>query len=206
MPKRGLVLALVAAASIGPACVGKRSTRVAGFWYSNVSYLLPSEATAKLGGPLLPPEIAAIQQVSRDEIERAFDGLQIAITDRRDAFWRVEVRQTARVSGPLPSSGEAVPLGPLGGFGEVSFLLVALKALQYAPPNTSRQAMVDGIGKGIGRVAIHELAHEILGPGVPHHDDPNSYEFPSPDRESQYYGELHWAAARPLLERALGRR
>jgi hypothetical protein len=33
--------------------------------------------------------------------------------------------------------------------------------------------------------------------------DENSYEYPSSDRAAQYYSELHWTTARPLLERAL---
>jgi len=33
--------------------------------------------------------------------------------------------------------------------------------------------------------------------------DENSYEYPSPDRASQYYGELHWTTARPILEQKL---
>jgi hypothetical protein len=33
--------------------------------------------------------------------------------------------------------------------------------------------------------------------------DENSYEFPSPDRAAQYYGELRWTTARPFLEQRL---
>lgn len=59
-------------------------------------------------------------------------------------------------------------------------------------------------GRGIGRVAAHEFGHQILGTGLVHNtDDENSYEYPSPDRAAQYYGELHWTTARPLLEQKL---
>jgi hypothetical protein len=65
--------------------------------------------------------------------------------------------------------------------------------------------MVRGIGRGIGRAAAHELGHAILGPLLVHTDDESSYEFDSWDRAGQYYGELRWRTAWPLLERRFGR-
>jgi hypothetical protein len=35
--------------------------------------------------------------------------------------------------------------------------------------------------------------------------DHSSYEYESFTRPSQFYGELHWASAWPLLERTVGR-
>lgn len=82
---------------------------------------------------------------------------------------------------------------------------MALKAIRYAPPDASRQTMIDGIGRGIGRVAAHEFAHQILGAAAVHNNaDEKSYEYPSPDRSAQYYGELHWTTAWPLLQQKLG--
>ena len=64
--------------------------------------------------------------------------------------------------------------------------------------------MVEAIGRGIGHVAVHEFAHQILNIGAVHNrDDERSYEYPSPDRSAQYYGDLHWTTARPFLERKL---
>jgi hypothetical protein len=61
------------------------------------------------------------------------------------------------------------------------------------------------MGRGVGRVAIHEFAHQILGVADIHNtDDQDSYEYPSPDRPSQYYGDLHWTHAWPLLQKRLG--
>ena len=49
-----------------------------------------------------------------------------------------------------------------------------------------------------------ERAQGILNADAVHNkDDENSYEYPSPDRTAQYYGELHWTTARPLLEQTL---
>ena len=186
-----------------------RSTTAAGFWYEEGSIALPAHPVAALGGPLTAREMETIKQISRTEVERAFAGLRIAITDRRDAFWRVQVVQTLAGSAPterVPSAGKAIVLGPLGGAAAVNFSLVALKAIDYAPHGASRDMTIEGIARGVGRVAVHEFAHQILGPSSPHSDDENSYEFHSPDRAAQYYGELHWTIAWPPLQQKIGSR
>jgi hypothetical protein len=181
------------------------TTPAGGFWYENGAFVLPPDATTKLGGPLSEQEVDSIKQISRVELERAFAGLRMTVTQSQDAFWRVAVLQTLARRGQLPHAGEAVGLGPLGGTGAVGFVIVALKAIQYAPSGASRQRMIEGIGRGIGRVAVHEFTHQILGATAGHNDaDENSYEYPSPDRASQYYGELHWTIAWPLLQRKIG--
>lgn len=153
---------------------------------------------------LTEPELELIKQTSRTELERAFARLSIRVTDDRRAFWRVEVVRSLGARSHLPSSGESVPLGMLGGSGSVAFDLVAYKAIHDAPDGASRQMIIEGIGRGIGRVAAHEFAHQILNAGAVHNKaDENSYEYPSPDRASQYDGELHRTTARPLLERRL---
>jgi hypothetical protein len=95
-------------------------------------------------------------------------------------------------------------LGFLGGTGAVGFDFVALNAIRYAPTGAPRQRIIEGIGRGIGRVAVHEFIHQILGGTAVHNDsDEDSYEYQSPDRALQYYGELHWTTAGPLLQQKL---
>jgi hypothetical protein len=201
--QRLVAVAATTSALTGVAC--RISTiATAGFWYDEDSFALPARAAETLGGALTDDELASIKRGSRAELERAFAGLRIQVVDDRRAFWRVEVAHSLRPRGPLPNAGESLSFGWLGGSGAVSFDLVALKAIQYAAPGASRQAILDGIGRGIGRVAAHELAHQIVGNGDIHdRTDENSYEYPSPDRASQYYGELHWTRARPILEQKL---
>ena len=180
------------------------TTATAGFWFEDVSFALPAPAAEKIGGLLTDAELESIQQISRTELEHAFAGLRIRVTDDRRSFWRVEVVRSLRGGGPLPHTGESRSFGWLGGSGGVSFDLVALMAIRYAPERATRQAIIEGIGRGIGRVAAHELAHQILNSGAVHNEaDENSYEYPRPDRASQYYGELHWTTARPFLEQKL---
>ena len=77
----------------------------------------------------------------------------------------------------------------------------------HAPAGADRAAIIDGLGKGIGRTAAHEFAHQIL-PHVNIHasKDTDSYEYSSSDRASQYYGTLHWDFARPQPEVVIGRK
>ena len=54
----------------------------------------------------------------------------------------------------------------------------------------------------------HELAHAILGGGgsMDNRTDAQSYEYFTHNRPSQFYGELHWAGAWPLLVERVGPR
>ncbi len=194
----GCVVALILSSGCGPRIA------TAGFWYDDTPFALPATAAEQLGGLLTDGELESIKTISRAEVVRAFTGFNIRIVDGHAAFWRVGVERSLRRRGPLPNTGESMALGFMGGVGGVSFDAVALKAIQYAPPRAPRQAIIEGIGRGIGRVAVHELAHQILNAAGLHNTaDENSYEYPSPDRAAQYYGQLHWTTARALLERRL---
>jgi hypothetical protein len=198
------VIAILISTALPAASGCARTIATAGFWYDDAVFALPASAAERLGGVLTDHELDTIKRISRAELERAFAGLKIRISDDRTSFFRVAVTRSLRGRGPLPSAGESVALGFMGGAGAVSFDLVSLKAIQYAPAGAPRQTIVEAIGRGIGRVAVHELTHQILHEGSAHNDkDENSYEYPSPDRAAQYYGELRWTTARTLLEQKL---
>jgi hypothetical protein len=202
-----LPISIVIATLIAVACSHRReASSTAGFWFEPDACAIPEGATATFP-PLNADEVALIQQRARGELEHAFSGLRIRVAEDRTAFWRVQVMASlpARAHSALPKAGESVALGILGGTGAVGFDLVALNAIRDAPEGASRQTIVDGIGRGVGRVAVHEFAHQILGIADIHNtDDHDSYEYPSPDRPSQYYGALHWTHAWPLLQKRLG--
>lgn len=213
LPASGVILAsaVVTAALVFGVLQWRASsaTITAGFWFDQFPFTLPDDATARLGGPLGAADIEAIEQMARGEVSRAFAGLRIAVTDRRDAFWRVRVMREIRSPGGvgrgnrIPISGESYGLGPLGGGGSVSFLVAALGAVAHAPAGASRQEIVDGMGRGVGRAAVHEFAHAIVNAN--HSTDERSYEYRNSDRVAQYYGDVHWANAGPLLQRRFGR-
>jgi hypothetical protein len=190
-----------------------RSTIDAGFWYDDGSFALSVDDAAKLGGPLTAEEIATITRLSRTEVERALADLRINVTDNQNAFWRVSVvgrmRSNPTFKFPFASAGESHVFGPLGSWGSVGFLVLAHNAIEYAPPSASRQDIVAGIGRGIGRAAVHEFAHQALGvdnvSNIDNRTDSTSYEYGNADRPSQYYGELRWTTAWPALQQKFGK-
>ncbi len=106
--------------------------------------------------------------------------------------------------GAMAAAGSRA-FGPFGGDGAISFETVATLAFDHLPPGASRAELVAGIGRGLGRVAAHELAHQILPLGDLHASrDPASYDFGSINRASQFYGPMHWDLAGPRLRAALG--
>ena len=191
------------------------ATIAAGFWWGDTPLLLSADDARKVGGPLTADELRSIEAISRHEVQRAYAGLRISITDRRQAFWRVAVVGAPltvtrnRTTYPFSFAGQSRVFGPLGGSGSVAFAILAHNAIEYAPAGASRPQIVEGIGKGIGRAAVHEFAHQALGLDnlsfLDNRTDPDSYEYGNADRRSQYYGELRWTAAWPVLEEKFGR-
>ena len=172
---------------------------------------VPEDVIAALGGPLTPAEAATIMQVSRDEVGQAFSPLRIRFTDEGRAFWRVAVVPAVTPRAPngramRNAAGAAYTFGMLGGAAFLSFNTLAIKAAVYAPPGVSRQELVQAIGRGLGRSAVHEFAHLVAGSMPIHSDDDGHYEYDSADRPSQYYGALSWGPAWPLLHSRLGPR
>ncbi len=207
----GLGVAAVATAALMLGAVDRRGrTHVveAGFWFDAVTFDAP-EVAARGGGPLTGTERAQVEALARRALVDAFAPWRIAISGATAAHYRIRVVQGL---GPRHGPGamaaaETRVLGPLGGTGVVSFSTMAALAVGLAPPDTSRTALVEAIGRGIGRVAAHELAHQIL----PHRNfhaslDESSYDFAAVNRTRQFYGEMHWDLARPWLDAALGRR
>ena len=201
-----LIGVLVAGTIVGTLEYRSRSNIVtAGFWFDDdVSFELHDPA--RIGGPLNDEERQRIVTVAREEVVRAFAELRLAVTERRDAFYRVRVRQALTVGRRYAAAGQSNVFGPLGGHGAVSFVTLAAQAISYAPQTATRAQIVDAIGRGLGRAAVHEFAHQIL-PKDPIHrsQDRASFEYWSSDRAAQYYGEMHWSVAREALRERLGR-
>jgi hypothetical protein len=199
---------VVAALCAALAWRSARATSSVGFWYEEFPFTFSDSVNAAMGGPLTANEFEAIKRISRDELRHAFSGLRLSVTDNRNAFRTVRVRRELerRRSQRLPNAGETFALGPLGPRSVVNFTEVLMAAIAHAPPGTSRQTLIEGIGRGIGRVAVHELAHTILGTAgsMDNRTDPLSYEYFTHNRPAQFYGELHWTGAWPELIERLG--
>jgi hypothetical protein len=163
--------------------------------------------SVELGEPLTAPDLKKIASVARDEIRRAFAGLRITITDRRDAPYRVRIVDSVRdprFRSQVEVAGASWGIAGLGGHGVVSFQFLASGAVAHAPPGADRATKVEAIGRGIGRSVVHELVHQFFPSQNVHSSDPDSYEFDSAARRVQYYGDMHWSLARPLLEERFG--
>ena len=181
-----------------------------GLWFDLAPQNLPPYVVDVIAGQPTPTELAAIERLARVEVERAFEGLRLSFTDRRDAFWKIEVLNDLVVNTESPYAGrpsgiaESFAAGPLGGRATVSFSRAAQLAASLAPHAASRPVVLDGIARGIARAAVHELAHLVTGLNIHDRADPDSYEYPFADRQAQFYGELHWGSAWPLLVAQLG--
>jgi hypothetical protein len=174
-----------------------------GFWFDDVRFSSP-----RIGGALTASDGERIRQVARAEVERAFDGLRVRVSDQPHARYHVRVMQEVRdprFHRPVHVAGQSRAMAGLGGGGIVSFELLASGAVVYAPAEADRTSIIDAIGRGIRRAAVHEFAHQFL-PRAPIHAarDRSSYEFYSAGRTEQYYGELRWDLAGPLLRARLG--
>lgn len=209
----------VLAVGVTSAVIGWRASSAtidAGFWWDHTTpFLLSADDALKIRGALSTDELTRIQQMSRAEVQRAYEGLRINVTDDRSAFWRVAVVGMPltitrnRSTYPFSFAGESRVFGPLGGSGSVAFMILAHNAIEYAPDGATRAQMIDGIGRGIGRAAVHELAHQALGldhlASIDNRTDENSYEYANADRPAQYYGDVRWTTAWPILREKFGR-
>src|SRR5688500_713093 len=102
-PAAGVILAVaIATAGVVFGTLQWRASTAtieAGFWFDEFPFTLPDNATAKLGGPLRLDEVAVIKRIARQEVERAFAGLRIVVSESPDAFWRVRVLREIRRAG-----------------------------------------------------------------------------------------------------------
>ena len=201
MPLPPLLLAvLVAAGTLACAIPGDRRPVEAGFWMDRVSYDLAGH-----GGPLTADELSVVDLAALEEIRRAFTGIALQFSRRRDARYTVSVVQhlyDLRLRSTREVFGNARAIDGFGGRGAVNFFAVASSAAAYAPENASRDDVIAAVGRGVGRVAIHEFVHLFL-PQAPIDgiDDALSYEYGHGGRREQYYGELRWGFAKGVLLR-----
>jgi hypothetical protein len=205
--RQGVVIGCVLSAAWAAAWLAMAGAQCrvveAGFWFEDVAF-----SSGKLGGPITRQEMDALISIARAEVRGAFSGLNITFTDRRDTAYRVRVVQELRDQRSrrlvyIPAESRAA--SGLGGQGIVSFSWLASSAVVYAPEDADRAMMIEAIARGIGRTAVHEFVH-VLFPHVAIHDskDIRSYEYHSAARREQYFGDMHWDLARPLLQERLG--
>lgn len=176
-----------------------------GFWIEADSYQSP-----RIGDALTSDEFATIERDARTEIAKAFANYDVTISDDRNARYKVAVLpklKDERLIRGGTYAGESRAIAGFGGSGAVNFEYVANGAMVFAPPRAVRSEIIASIGRAVGRVAIHELLHQLF-PKLPLHDskDLSSFEGNSPALREGYYGDLHWGIAQPWLEEKVSRR
>lgn len=195
-----LFAGLVASGTLACAIPDGRRPVEAGFWMDRVSYDLAGH-----GGPLTVDELGVVERAALEEVRRAFTGIALQFSHRRNARYTVSVVQhlyDLRLRSTHEVYGNARAIPGFGGRGAVNFFAVASSAAAYAPENASRGDVIAAVGRGVGRVAIHEFIHLFL-PQAPIDgiDDALSYEYGHGGRREQYYGELRWGFAKGALLR-----
>ena len=202
MPRhRAPVMVLAWLGLVMSAC-GRRPLEL-GFWFENVSCESPV-----LGGRLPPADLQTIERIARAELETAFAGLALTLSGSRHTPYRVRVVQDvfeATFGRKSAVAGETHGLPGLGGLGAVNFSYFAAGAIVYAAPGATREEIVAGIGRGLGRSAVHEFAHQLVRRVELHASrDRGSYEYDAASRVEQYYGPMHWDIAGPPLKERFG--
>ena len=170
-----------------------------GFWFEDISFDCPPLVSAGYGGPLTESEKGRIRDIASSEVRGAFAGLRIRFSENRDAHYRVRVVQEFDPA-TKGAAGATYVLPLLGGSSSVNFLFLATQATWHTPSGSDRATVVDAIGRGIGRSAVHEFLHQLL-PKLNIHDskDDRSYEFAYSSRPAQFYGQMRFDIARPAL-------
>src|SRR5262245_53811815 len=208
----GLPVGAVAVALLILALVQWRSKSAVvevGFWFDDVTFELASPLDRQqIGGLIDENEKVLIRKTAQTEMESAYADLRVRFSENRRAYHRVRVVQ-GELEGATKLSrgaaGQTMAMGPVGGDSTISFYVAVRGAFAYAAPQATRREILEGIGRGIGRTAVHELAHQFLGTTSAHSRDDRSYEYGSPDRIGQYYGPIHWSTAWEPLQARLGR-
>jgi len=140
----------------------------ASFWFDAVKYSSPV-----LGGPLTANDLATIETVARAELAAAFQGLRIAISDRRDTRYHVRVVQEV-LDSPLKRKTWVAGSSHAG---EEELLLSAYgqivkthpsTVLMLAPRHIERVDRVETMIRGAGFIAQRksQIREVAAGPRV----------------------------------------
>ena len=200
---------MVMAANYSTAChLAASDSRLihASFGFDGVTPASVTVISERLSAPLTSADILAIESAARRELQIAFEHTRLQFTGSPKPAFRVRVVPQPEHGRSYPAAGESRAFGGIRGNGTVNFNIVALGALAYADRMSGREALVHAIGRGVGRTAVHEFAHQILGPaGMDGSADRLSYEH-GDLRAEHFYAQLHWGPAAAQLRQRIGLR
>jgi hypothetical protein len=200
------IVSLVVAGNCAAACqlAGSEHRLAARFSFDGVTPASAAVVSERLRAPLTSVDLRAIESTARQELRIAFEHTRLQFIDAGTSAYRVSVVPQPGHGRSLPSAGESRAFGGIRGNGVVHFNIVALSALAYSDGASDRESIVHAIGRGIGRTAVHEFAHQILGPaGMDGKTDRFSYEH-ADLRVEHFYAQLHWGPAAATLQERIG--
>ena len=178
----------------------------AGFWFDDIAFALPAPAAETARRPAHRPRAGLESRPPRAPSSSA-----------PTRAFSIRVADDHPRSGASASNGRCARAGPLPNAGESLSLRVA--SVSSAPCRSTswpsrrcstRRRRVASDGPRRHRTRHRPRRRPRVRPPdlstpppstTPH--DENSYEYPTPDRAAQYYGDLHWSTARPRLEQRL---
>ena len=197
----GLVMAVAAVLFVVRARSGRADLS---FWFESIGEDARTTLPRRLSGDLSTDDMNAIEAIAREEIVHAFRDYPISVVGRTEALYHVRVVDSLQSS--MGGSAESYVFPGMGGQGYINFRSLAHGAVTYAPPDADRRELVEAIGRGIGRAAVHEFTHQLLGRQalIDESKDIQSYEYGSTNRREQYYGRIRWDIAAPMLRQKFG--
>ena len=203
------IASLILAGSCAAACqtIGSGNRTIpAGFWFEGLTPAAIAVVNERLITPLTAEELRAIESIARRELQIAFDNTRLHFSESRASVYSVRVVPQLKLPRTLPSAGESLSFGGTRGNGAVNFNTVAISAIAFTTESTDRETVVNAIGRGVGRTAAHEFAHQILGPSdMDGTADLLTYEH-ADLRHEHFFATLHWGPAAERLRQRVGLR
>jgi len=197
-------LSLAALLAVAPSC---RSTPPleAGVTFTNTWRIA--------GDPLTTPEQARIKEVALATLHAAFEQFDVRFGEPRKGERSIRVEDTPY--GRMMNFGAAGMTYPASIVSFVRFDILANTVLATARcahidgcRSKTRAELVDGLGRGIGATAAHELGHQA-GLGFSHDSQcDDCYDGRSSTSYAHFFAAKHWSgAALAQMQRTLpGRR
>lgn len=195
---------LIAAAAVFLVVRTRSGAANLSFWFETISDDARTTLPGRLSGRISLDDMKVIEAISREEIVHAFRQYPISIVGRAAGLYHVRVVDS--IDSFTGGSAESYVFPGMGGQGYINFRSLAHGAVTHAPPDADRHEIIAAIGRGIGRAAVHEFTHQLLGRQARIDDstDIQSYEYGSTTRHAQYYGHIRWDLAEPMLRRKFG--
>jgi len=150
------------------------------------------------GDPLTAPEQARIKETALATLDRAFDGFNVRFTEGRTGDRLLRVEDTP--DGPrLYAAGLTYPASTSSSVRFDILYRLEMMAVHCQRIDTcgakTRAELVDGLGRGVGATAAHELGHQA-GLGFSHDarcDD--CYDGDASASYAHFFAAKHWSAA-----------